>query len=350
MDYREAIDLLGLSESELDEYSINRAFKARANEFHPDKETGNTELMAKLSEAREYLSRNMPSQHALVMSQQVGLAIAKSNEAIVRQKRVEKQATNLRKEAINDATHRLHYLKNVALVFMAISAFALFLGKDLPKELVSIFHYSVPDEVIEKPKQTTLITQYLRDEQERDWVLYGVKNSDDSKTENTKEKEYTESEQREIDNYLYQLKRYESYFSYKNEIVDANKKVTLIWYVLIFTVAGYCSLMSWNLNFKIKNVENMISDLYSDLQIRSDFYRILMLVFEGEIPIQWTFNEMLVSIDKVDFSEPNLRSLKYYLGVKKLCQALIVKGQEFDFLVVNEEGFEELYSLPRSKT
>ncbi|TON31284.1 hypothetical protein CGH58_25795, partial [Vibrio parahaemolyticus] len=67
-------------------------------------------------------------------------AIAKSNEAIVRQKRVEKQATNLRKEAINDATHRLHYLKNVALVFMAISAFALFLGKDLPKELVSIFH------------------------------------------------------------------------------------------------------------------------------------------------------------------------------------------------------------------
>ncbi|TON33268.1 hypothetical protein CGH58_25135 [Vibrio parahaemolyticus] len=108
--------------------------------------------------------------------------------------------------------------------------------------------------------------------------------------------------------------------------------------------------MSWNLNFKIKNVENMISDLYSDLQIRSDFYRILMLVFEGEIPIQWTFNEMLVSIDKVDFSEPNLRSLKYYLGVKKLCQALIVKGQEFDFLVVNEEGFEELYSLPRSKT
>lgn len=346
MDYRVALDFLDLDEMDINVESIQKSFKRKASKYHPDKETGSDELMTKLNKAKEVLLDKYSPTNLIVISKQIELAIAKTNQATEIQRKLEIQASTFKIESISDATHRLHHMKNVALVFMAISGLMLFLGKELPKEFVSFFYLNSLSglEIIEKPKGSNLTRQYLK-ENRLGYKNTATENSAPPKGTEQTAKKYTDKERQELDSYLYQLEAYEQYMYQKRYIESYNKQVTLIWYVLIFSLAGFCSFKAWRLNFKIKRVENLLNEFYGDLQIRSNYFRIINSIFAGEIPKEWTFEKMQVSLRKADFYGQEIGTVKYYLSTKKVCQILIIKGQEGGFLKVNNESFEEKYSL-----
>ncbi len=356
MDYRVALEFLELDE--LDELDITigiiqKSFKKMASKYHPDKETGSDELMAKLNRAKEVLLEKYSPTNLIVISKNLELAIAKTNQATEVQRKLEGQASTLKIESLSDATHRLHHMKNVAFVLMAISALMLFLGKDLPKEFVSFFHLAPLSalEVVDKPKGSDLTKQYLRENgsdfsiNSAEEMLYFMEKMEKMEKLKKADQKYNDKEKQELKSYLYQMIDYERYMRQKEHIDLYNKQVTLIWYVFIFTLAGVSSFLAWRLTFRIKKVENLLNEFYGDLQIRSNYFRIISSIFSGEIPDEWTFEKMQHSLREARFGDEDIGILKYYLTTKKVCQILIIKGQEGGFLKVNNGSFQERYSL-----
>lgn len=346
MDYKIALELLNLDELEVSRENINRAYKAKASECHPDKATGSNKLMRELNEARDCLIRDLTSSHSLVTSKDFELAIARANQSTEMQRRSQVQASTFKVEAIAKATYKLHYLKNLALIFMAVAGLMLFLGKDLPKEFIMFFYQSQLSglDVVEKPKTSKIIQQY---EAETFKKNYSPVLSEGSKSDT--EIVYTKKEKAEIDFYLIQKERYQLYQSYKINIDNSNKHITLIWYLTLFSIAGGCSAYAWMLNFKIKNVENLINEFHGDLQIRSNYLDVINFVFKGKVPNEWTFKQMQNALVDLDFTDNSLNTITYYLGIKKLCQILVLKGQEGGYLQMHEKQFDEVYSLIMTK-
>lgn len=333
MNFNDAISILELPNVFTDE-ELELAYKRLAVKYHPDK-GGNKESMARLSEAKLLLKESKKSK-ALITVEQFEVLVRTMNTEVQQHKSIEKKVEKLEKEIRNHATNRLKSIKNSALIFAAISAGAFFLGKEIPKDILSTFlPTSVARPLVVEPPVLSPEIKGI------------VSNSKDML-----DQDITEDTKALLDKYYISEANYIKYGEQK-EIYDFNeRRVKLyksMWYFLTFGIAIYAGIIAWFFNHKVHRIEIEISELYDELSIKSRYVSFLRRIFSDDIQTQWSITELEESIDQQRHQCRSMHVLSRYLGARKLAQLLIAKGQEQAFLVVTDgnesNDYREMYSI-----
>lgn len=338
MDIQEATLLLDIK-GDITSDKIDEAFKKLASKLHPDK-GGDTDDMARINKARDVLQEQASLRNLPAVIKQFELSIKEMN-AVAREQRVlEKRVEKSEKEILYSATNKLKSYKNIALILAAISTGAIFLGKDLPKELTSSF---IP-EVGESPVS---VSQPIESDLVKNAQLKVSKDS-----EKKDKPTLTAEESAALKKYESKMKEYLRYkglaYQYEQQKAKA-KQFTLMWYLMTFGIGIYAGFGTFIFNQKIRRIEEELEELLEDLSFKSHYAQILRDLFEGDLKDSWGFRDLFEAVSKNGRENKRLRPLLRGVGSKKITQLLINKGLESSSLIVKqggrENGYEETYSL-----
>jgi len=342
VNYVEAISIL-----EIEQYcsieEVEKSYKGLASKHHPDK-GGENDAMARINEARNFLVSHLSVNNLPSVFKQLELSVLNMNQ-IAQEKRVnEKKVERIEKDIKQSATSKLKSMKNTALVLAAISAGAFFLGKEIPKDLLSGFmpvNIEKPA-VVAKPTETAIIKKHLTYK----------KNIELEKIKSVNTPDYSDKEQKEIDAYLTQSEKYKeyryassSYERYKAEV----SHYTFLWYIFTFGFGIYAGIGAWVVNRKIHRVESELTDINDDLTIKSSYVQYLKDVFGDKSINEWSLKDLEYQISKNNFKNYSLRLVARNLGAKKLAQLFIAKGQEASFINIQhgtaENDYQEVFTI-----
>ncbi len=329
MDYIEATSVLGL-EQHCSIEEVEKSYKALASKCHPDKGGDNGE-MVKINEARNFLISHLSANSLPSIFKQFELSVLDMNQAAKEHRALEKKVEKIEKEVKVTATSKLKSMKSAALVLTALSAGAFFLGKQIPKELMTGF---MP-EAIEKPSNVT-----------RPEVTEVVANYLDSKKSEEVALTLSKEEVNEIRSYLSQERKYEEYTIAKDKYSLIQERIshyTFMWHLFTFGFGLYAGVGAWFLNRKIQRIETELSELTDDLTIKSRYVEYLQDAFGENSIHQWTLKELEQRISELTFNNYSLRLIARNIGPKKLAQLFIAKGQESSFLSVEHGNAENNY-------
>ncbi len=339
MNYQEAVAFFELPKQYVEE-DIYASYRRLASEHHPDK-GGDPEMMKKVNEAKRLLEEDKCNTNLMTLKQfERALRVIEDDK--VQRKQNEKKADKLEEDARSQLTGRLNAIKNIAYVATAISVGALFLGKEMPKEIFTMLTPNLVEKpaVVEKPLLTVKVEKALNIKK---YELGGSTDKNNTIDEATQElvNKY-EHEAEKYDEYAYRLNVYQA----QQERISLYKKV---WYFFIFYLAASTGCLGWLYNNKSKRVETELDEFMSSLTIKSRYAHALKEALNGVLPKSWTLQQLESSLHENESSNSLLAKFNYYLGTKKLAQLLIAKGMEQSFLNVThgnvENHFEEIYSL-----
>lgn len=344
MEFNYAISILELAEDCSIE-DVERAYKRLALRRHPDK-GGTEEDMASLNDARSFLIDQLSAKNLPAVIKQFELAVRDMNIIARDQRANEKKVEKVEHDILQLATNRFKSWKQTALLFAAISAAALFLGKDLPKELVSGFGPSeseiVKPTTVDRPEVTDTIKKYN--------IAASTSNKD--VTNPVSLKGFTEKEKSEIAAFDKNKEKYQNYLialdKYNYSIKKA-KSYPFMWFASTISVGIYAGLIAWFFNQKIQKVEAELSELSDSLSIKSQYVKVIREIFGGPLKGQWTLKEIEYAILDHRFDSRSLNQIVRAIGAKKFAQLLIAKGQAASFLAVTQgnldNGYEESYAI-----
>lgn len=341
MNFSEAVALFELPEN-YNEVDVNRSYRKLASKHHPDK-GGDSEYMRKIIEAKQLLDEENLNNTTMTVKQfEVVLQTIETKKTQIA--KYEKIVEKLESVATNRVVGSLKNQKNIAYIASAIFLGAIFLSKEVPKEIFSL----VNTNVIEKPTivQEPILTLAVKNELDKDkWdfgaeVQEGINTTPDAVT------------QESVNKYNHELKQYNKYVEksilYQNQQNELNR-FKFMWYSLMFCVAGYSGALGWLCQSRVRRVELDLEELMSNLSLKSRYVLILKEVFGGSLPSQWTLEDFETALVDSKLKNRMLCKLHVSLGTNKLCQLLIAKGQENSFISVvqgNEENeFQEIYRL-----
>jgi len=335
MDIKEATSLLEIDD-EITSEKIDIAYKKLALTLHPDK-GGNSEEMARLNQARELLQEEISVNNLPAVIKQFEITVKEMNVVAREQRALEKRVEKSEKEILASATNRLKSYKNIALVLAALSAAAIFLGKEIPKELTSSFAPEVgtaPTSVSIPVKNKLVKSAKLK-----------ISNSKDNL-------KLTKEETNALEKYESKRNKYLEYkdliYRYQSRKGEA-KEFTLMWYVMTFGIGIYAGIGTWFFNRKIRRTEEELEELLEDLSFRSQYASILLDLFEDRLKGSWTFKDLLEAVASNSHNNHQLSSLVREVGNRKIAQLLINKGLESSAITVShgniENKYEETYSL-----
>lgn len=398
MDYKKAISLLGVStESSLDD--IEKAYKNLVQEYHPDL-GGSDKKMAELNEARDFLREYFAGSNFPAILQQFEVAVRDMNAIAINQRNVERKVEKATEDVRKTATNRLKNWRQIALVFAAISVAAIFLGKDIPKEIVNSFHireiaiptkvdrpltpeivknyramkptYTLTDQSIEKLKSEGFSEKTLKslsnlknqkfDEKEKYVELLektiGQEQANQYKSLLLKysiipiENNLSEKEKEIIASYK---KDFEKYYAYKNaietnrQIKERNRVYSLMWYTFTFGLGICAALIAWYFNQRIRNVEIELSEFNDELLRKSSYFSLLKDLFSDQIPSTWTEKALVDNANDWHPEEKSWKKIYIAIGSTKFVNLVLLKGQENGFLKIiegNEQNnYVEKYSI-----
>jgi len=405
MDYKKAFSLLGLpTDSSLDD--VEKAYKKLVPESHPDK-GGSDEKMTALNEARNFLREYFSGSNLPAIIQQFGIAVRDMNAIAINQRNIERKVEKATEDVRKTATDRLKNWRQIAIVFATISAAAIFLGKDIPKDIISSFQIkevAIPTKV-DEPKEPEIVKKYyavkpiytltkqsldnLRSEGIPDDTLGSlekIKNQELIETEKFVdlikkmigqeqtdkygslflkyskipiEEKFTKEENQIIASYL---KEREKYIRYRDELryaTEINRKIkernrvySLMWYACTFGLGMYAALIAWHFNRRIQRVELELTEFNDELLRKSSYFVLLKDLFSDEIPSTWTQKTLEDVAGEWQPQKKSWEIIHSAVGAKKFVQLVLINGQEIGFLKIAEgneqNNYEEKYSIAES--
>lgn len=337
MDYIEATSVLGL-EQHCSIEEVEKSYKALASKYHPDK-GGSHGDMVKVNEARNFLVSHLSTSNLPSVFKQLELSVLNMNLANQEHRALERKVEKIENDVKVTATSKLKSMKSAALVLATLSTGAFFLGKQIPKDLMTGFMPVALEKPlkVERPEVTENVAIYL-----------ASKNIE----EKVKSEEIFLRLPKEIQNYLSQEKKYKEYAHELNIYSFIQEKIrnyTLIWHLFTFGLGLYAGVGAWFLNRKIQRVETELSELTTDLTIKAQYVEYLQDVFGDHSIDQWTLKDLENRISEFNFHNYSLRLIAGNIGPKKLAQLFIAKGQESSFLSVKhgdaDNGYRETFRI-----
>lgn len=352
MDIDNAFKILGLNSSSAIE-EVESAYKELALEKHPDK-GGDPAEMAELSEARDVLREYLSSKSLPAVIKQFDLAVQNMNELARNQRNVEKKIERITKDIRETATVQLRKWRQFAIILAGISAAAIFIGKDLPKELLVSFKreaIAFPLPAVAKPTKPEFgaLLKETKEMEEKELESLVIQN------ENIKA-----TNQRLDKNYRLIVNRYSQYRSEFQMVEEQNKWIKernrlnmVVWYAVTFGIGICAGFIAWYFNRRIEHVEIEISDLDEDLTSKSTFYRLLNEILKESIEEKWTFVDFEECIYSWKPSRESWSTIFHAIGAKKFGHLLISKGQEIGLIETiagsSESAFEEKYFIDHAE-
>lgn len=327
MEYTEALSLLGL-DSDFSEEDVKKSHKLKMKDYHPDKPNGNNEAMSELNGARDLLLNNN-----LLVVEKLEIALKDMNQLSLQQKAIDKKVERFEKRTLKYATNKLQRYRRIAILLAGISTAAIFLGKDLPKDLLMEFHQIelVKPASVSHPALNELTRKYksLRDSNEKN-----AKSTD--LTLIFTAEEITEIEKYEADEkkFIEHLSKINAINKSNRDIKTFNKNITLYWYVFTFGLGMQSAIVAWFFNNKIHKIEDKLADISDALLIKSNFIKFMYEIFKGEIPKNWTLQQFENALLENKEHSNCMGSMTYTLGHRKIAQLVILKGQEGGFISV----------------
>lgn len=342
MNYIEAITIL-----EVDQHcsieEVEKSYKALASKHHPDK-GGENEFMVKLNDARDVLVSHLSASNLPSVFKQLELSVLNMNIAAQEQRAIQKKVEKIEKEIKSTATSKLISMKNTALVLAAISAGAFFLGKQIPKDVLTGF---MPEAIekpvkVELPEATELVNKYLSAKVEV------RKKENEELTELINQLE----QDKEVRDYLSNQSKYDNYFYEQQRFELHQEKIsqyTFMWHLLTFGFGLYAGGGAWFLNRKIHRIEENLAEITDDLTIKSQYAEYLQEIFGDDPYHQWTLKELEKRIYEAKFYNRPLSLVIRNIGHKKMAQLFIAKGQESSFIQVehgdSENNYQEVFRI-----
>jgi len=337
-----AFIILGLNSSSAIE-EVESAYKELAVEKHPDR-GGDHAVMAELSEARDVLREHLSSKNLPAVIKQFELAVHNMNELARNQRNVEKRIERITKDIREIATIRLRKWRQLAIVLAGISAAAMFIGKDLPKELLGSFQLEAktsPSPAVARPTEPDFVAP-LKETKEM--------NEEEFKSLALQNKEIKAKNQRRYIQYRSEVEKVEAW---NKEIKERNRQYMLVWYAGTFGIGIYAGFIAWYFNRRIERVEIEISDLDEDLTSKSTFYCLLNEILKVSIQEKWTFVDLEECMHSWKPSRESWSTIFHAIGAKKFAHLLISKGQEIGLIETiagsSESAFEEKYFIDHTE-
>jgi hypothetical protein len=342
MNYIEAVKILGLNEDFTQE-DVKKAYKLKVPQNHHDKASGNNTAMSELNEARDFLLKN-----DLIVVEKLEIAIRDMNQIALQHKTIDKKVDKFEKSALKSATSKLERYKRIAILLAGLSTAAIFLGKDIPKDILLGFQRSeIPSPaVVTKPIENDLIKKYKVSDATKSKDKKDIDLSSDFSSQEIVEIEKFDKENKKYIEYVLQVSRIAEL---NREIKQNNQNKTFYWYIFTFGLGIYSAFGAWFLNQKIHRIEENLSEINDDLLIKSNYFTILLDLFRGELPLEWSFQQLEDAISENGYKLRKLERIVHVIGTKKIAQLLILKGQEGQFISVvdgnKDNNYLEKYSV-----
>lgn len=330
MEIHTAIEILELNNV----YTIDdvkRKHKELATKFHPDKEGGSNEKMTLLNQAKELLLEKEK------ISKNYSLAVIDVKKELIQQKNTEKKVEKIEKEIFNYVIKRKRNQRNFAFILLAISSALIFLGKDIPKEIL-LTNLTKPN-VVQKPIENDQILKFKSLNIDTQKLILENKSSEIVNLN------FTDIDMIKIRKYLDDNDNYKSYLAELDYYESKEKESLNFWYFLTFGLGIYSGIFGWFLNLKIIENETKLNELNDDLTFRTSYISILREIFNNKIPDSWTITDLINNIAYCRISY----SLNLKIEPDKFARLIILKGQEQLFLNVKEgnsaNNYQDEYSL-----
>jgi hypothetical protein len=280
MDRKKALRILGLNEK-ADPKEIKTRFKELANSAHSDK-GGSDEEMSELLEARETALKAFSSSHSLVPIEVFEKALDKISKRTQLQRDVEIKAESLKTQILSRATNRLRKYRQVAAILGAVSVAALFLGKDLPKELLPTNEPIQIEQNMPKEKQDEITKRNV-------------------------------------------------------EIKYENALMTKMWLAMTFGIAIFAGIGAWSFTRRIDEIEHDLSEFDEHISLKTNLYSMLKNVLGEKLSNKWTLDDFKNGL--IDWkAEKNEKwgYIAHIIGQDKFAYMVLLKSQQIGLLKVTE--------------
>ena len=346
MDYKKALSLLELSTNS-SVTDVERAFKKLAKKFHPDKGGSNRE-MAEFTEARDFLREYFSSSNLPTIINHFEIMMRDINETTLNQRNIERKVEKITEDVHRIATNKLKNWRQMAIWFAAISVASFFLGKEIPKEIISGFQLTeiaiLPKK--EKPEIPDIVNQFESQFPDSN-ILRFLSNPDNS---------YTNKEKLSIISYEKKRNEYEKYnikqemiSERNNQIRGYNRQMTLMCYTITFMIGIFSAILAWYFKRRIQYIEIELIEFNEELLIKSTYFELLKDIFSDEIPASWTKTIIEKAVDNWLPQKKSWERIYNAIGTKKFVQLLLLKGQEIGFIKVKDidehNNYIETYSI-----
>jgi hypothetical protein len=218
MELQQARRLLGLADDATRE-DIESRFRLLAASTHPDK--GGTDVeMAKLLEARDALLRGLEKSSMLVPVDILQGELQRVSAGIDKRREIDAKTEAFHSNLKKASTNKLRMYRNISIILGALAAAALFLGKEVPQELLPIKSERQIDAA--SPDEDKEILRHINE-----------------------------------------------------EIRATNEQLKRIWLIATFGVAIYAGAAAWLFVYRIERVEENLRELEDELSIKTKLYAIL---------------------------------------------------------------------------
>lgn len=238
MNKEKAFSVLGLNSS-ADSKQIERKFKSLARKCHPD-HGGTDKSMAELNEARSVALEHLNSNNSLITYEALQNALVQVQEQQFAQQHLMTKASESRNEMLVRSTNKLRRFRKYALVLAAVSTAILFIGKDLPKDLITMLAPPIDKTHLDASQVQAI----------------------------------------------------------EMEIDERGEEYSRMWSVLSLLLAGYAGGCAWYLSYRIDRAELELKDIEENTSTKQLMYRFLSHLLEHHITSQWTLNELILAVER----------------------------------------------------
>ena len=234
--------------------------------------------MSELNEARETALKFIGDANAMVPVKALqGALIAAQSHALARQ-HLSHRILESRKEIKDRATNKLRKYRRASTIFAAVCAAALFLGKEIPKEL---FHTNIPE------------AELLRmDTVDREELLTHIK--------------------------------------------DKNAEHSRMWLMGSFILVIYAGIGAWFFTFRIERAEHELKELEEQTSTKTLLYKYLRDVIPDRVSSFWTLEDVVQAIEDWPMESTKFKCLAGEIGSLSFAQYLTDRALEMGLIVSRE--------------